>query len=714
MIPEHWKKIKKILDGALQLPPQERQSYIRKHCPADDEMVQELESLLAIANEDTDFLQTLFPVNFGTQIPRFYTGERIDKYHIDKSIGSGGMGSVYLAHRIDGQFEQDVAIKVMHSVLNDVESITRFYNERQILARINHPNIVQIYDGGILSDGLLYLVMEYVAGWSLLRYAEEKKLELRSRLLLFVDILRATHYLHENNIIHRDLKPSNILISHDGIVKLVDFGIAKVLDSSDFALKPVLTRRGFQRYTPNYASPEQICHRELTFQSDIFSLGIVLYELITGTRPFEMEGKSAKEIESLICDTIPPPPSQRAKALQRSSQQQTAATYTANERDNSVRAGSLDRISPDLDSIIMQALAKEPRMRYSSAHDFAVDIENHLAGRPVRARRISFIGKIVRLPRRHRKPMLTAFLMMCLIVAAVGWQKFGQGSAGEREITGEEISFTITPHIMHRVVGRKHKMAGQLKFSGVAIAKVPVMLNILGGPNKGIKQETVTDELGQFAFVYTGSQDVGRDTSEISYIYNIDGQPDSLITRQVYTGWHSAGTLFGPLGGPLGRPLTYGALLGGIGCDGTRFSETLIVPSGSIRLERIAADSLGISIRLQKGDPEMLYDIEVFEAGVGCGSSSLAKTGVQLSTTALGQGEAHFTLPLPWHPPKHHSLGDGHGTEALIVVLDYVGSIKGGDRFSTDPIPLPKLKNSDKNRNLPQENAEVPIANRHR
>lgn len=204
-----------------------------------------------------------------------------------------------------------------------------------------------------------------------------------------------------------------------------------------------------------------------------------------------------------------------------------------------------------------------------------------------------------------------------------------------------------------------------------------------------MSQQVYTDRQGNFEIVYAAGSGIGCDTVEIAFAYHDVDRPDSLFRQVAYVWWHPPATLFGPLSGPLGKPLLEGNFRGGIDCEGRRFSATPIIAHGGVEVERVANDSLEIRVNLRGGDPNFSYDIEVFEAGDGCGSSSLARTGVRIDADARGHGEAVVTLPLPWHPSRHHVLGDGLGSEAFIVVLDWVDSPMGGDRFTTDPIPLP-------------------------
>jgi non-specific serine/threonine protein kinase/serine/threonine-protein kinase len=321
---------------------------------------------------------------------------RLGPYEVLRALGSGGMGSVYLARRVDGQFEQEVAIKVVKRGADSELILERFRAERQILAGLQHPNICRLLDGGSSADGRPYFVMERIEGEPIDAYCQWHNLTLRRRLELFLAVGDAVKYAHQRLVVHCDLKPRNILVTDDGVPKLVDFGIAKLLE------RPAEggTHSGFM--TPEYASPEQIRGDRITTATDVHALGIVLYQLLAGTHPFAAAGKSPVELSRAILETEPRPPSQ------------------------AVGSRRLGRpLRGDLDTIVLRALSKDPARRYASAGDLAADVERHLAGRPVRARRDSMRYRAGKFVRRHRLGVAAtaaAFISLVAGIGATAWQ----------------------------------------------------------------------------------------------------------------------------------------------------------------------------------------------------------------------------------------------------------------------------------------------------
>src|SRR5580693_2270007 len=289
-------------------------------------------------------------------------GDRIGAYRVLRTLGAGGMGEVYLAERADAQFEQQVAIKVVHGGALGTGMHSRLKLERQILAQLDHPNIAHLLDGGSLPDGRAYIVMEYVDGIAIDAYCDSNRLDVVARLKLFQTVCAAVHYAHQNLIVHRDLKPSNILVTAAGVPKLLDFGIAKLLDDRQaMHLTLAMTHADIRVMTPDHASPEQVRGQAITTSSDVYVLGVLLYKLLTGTSPFIIPTMRLTDIERAICEKDPPLPSQAVGT-------DVSAETRGITESRGVSAGRLRRmLRGDLDNIIIMAMRKEPERRYASS-----------------------------------------------------------------------------------------------------------------------------------------------------------------------------------------------------------------------------------------------------------------------------------------------------------------------------------------------------------
>jgi serine/threonine protein kinase/Tfp pilus assembly protein PilF len=338
-------------------------------------------------------------------------GDRIGPYRVLHTLGVGGMGEVYLAERADSEFDQQVAIKVVFggSLTRGVHS--RIKIERQILAQLDHPNIAHLMDGGSLPDGTAYIVMEYVDGIPIDAFCDSNRLDVVARLKLFQTVCAAVHYAHQNLIVHRDLKPSNILVTADGVPKLLDFGIAKLLDERQAGHHTLaVTQADLRLMTPDHASPEQVRGQAITTASDVYVLGVLLYKLLTGTGPFVIPSMRLTDIERAICEKDPPLPSQTVGP---DSSEETRGLTDA----RSTSAHRLRRtLRGDLDNIVIMAMRKEPERRYSSSQQMAADIQRYLDGKPVIARRDTLSYRSAKFVRRHWLPVTagagTAFLIL--------------------------------------------------------------------------------------------------------------------------------------------------------------------------------------------------------------------------------------------------------------------------------------------------------------
>ncbi|MGZ5023972.1 MAG: protein kinase domain-containing protein, partial [Chthoniobacterales bacterium] len=375
--------MKTILADALELEsPKERTAFLHDSCEGDTLLLQEIEALLAQATHNLEECAADTPISFARQASPQLSGERIGTYEMVRELGRGGMGSVYLARRADGQFEKEVAIKLLKRGTDTDEILRRFQAERRILARLDHPNIARLLDAGTTQDDLPYFVMEYVDGVPITAYARDNKLTTTRRLELFLKVCAAVQVAHQHLIVHRDLKPSNILVTQEGEPKLLDFGIAKLLATGDEGIELTLTAE--RRFTPVCASPEQARGETITPASDVYALGALLYELLTDRPPhrFSTPHPSQAEVAQVIGEQEPTRPS--------------LSIY-----DNHVRR----QLRGDLDKIVLMALRKEPARRYPSVAEFAEDIRRHLDGRAVRARSNTAGYLTTRFIARHKQPI---------------------------------------------------------------------------------------------------------------------------------------------------------------------------------------------------------------------------------------------------------------------------------------------------------------------
>ncbi len=395
---ESFLRIEAIFNEALAADGSARTELVAARCEGDSALITEVNLLLRACEAEEQETKSRRPdpdAKPDSQLQR----KRVGPYEIDRLLGRGGMGAVYLAHRADGQFDQKVAIKLIDLPLATDLFRERFRQERQILAGLQHPYIARLLDGGVTEGGDLYLSMEYVDGVPIHNYCRERRLTIAQRLALFLGVCQAVQFAHQNLVVHRDLKPDNIFIAEDGTPRLLDFGTAKLLSPSLEKADGDLTRQGFSSFTPQYASPEQVLGHPITTASDTYSLGVLLYLLLTATLPYELKELTTAEMVRVICEEPPRKP--------------TAAE------------GSGKRLDPDLSAILLKALRKEPRERYVTAEQLATDIESYLEGRPVAARRGTFKYMTEKFIRRNWIVLTAAALLAITLaagVAGVAWQ----------------------------------------------------------------------------------------------------------------------------------------------------------------------------------------------------------------------------------------------------------------------------------------------------
>lgn len=418
---EKWELMKQLFASALELPEGEREAFLRHACGGDERLVAELQALLSA--HDSTISGLMLPSLSDLRAAGKWEGQRIGPYRVLHRIGSGGMGDVYLAARADDVFSKRVAIKLVQTGIDREQILNRFRHERQILAALDHPNIAKLLDGGTTNDGLPYFVMDYVEGTPITTYCDTHKLAIPERIRLFRDVCSAVHYVHQNLVVHRDLKPSNILVTTDGVPKLLDFGIAKLL-KPEFSAHPIdATRLEFRLMTPNYASPEQVRGEAVTTASDVYSLGVVLYELLTSRQPYKLKTDTYDEILRAVCDQEPERPSTRAIKLEESKNEKPQTEPHSGAKIAQLRATVPERLqrqlSGDLDMIVMKALRKEPQRRYSSVAQLSEDIRCHLEGLPVTAHRDTTRYRAGKFIRRHKAGVAAAALLILSLVAGV-------------------------------------------------------------------------------------------------------------------------------------------------------------------------------------------------------------------------------------------------------------------------------------------------------
>jgi len=404
---ERWQRLSPLLDALLELDEETRARSLSLMREEDPETADDLEALLAEEAGNGEFLSEPLLAPPG---PR--PGAGIGPYRLERLLGEGGMGQVWMACRDDGLYQRRVALKLLRPGLADPNLRLRFTRERQILARLEHANIARLLDAGATQDGQPYLALEYVDGEPITDWASQRQPPLAQRLALFLQTCDAVSHAHANLIVHRDLKPSNILVTALDDVRLLDFGIAKLLDNPEAA--PENTRTGLRAFTLHYAAPEQIRGEPVTTMTDVYSLGVVLYELLTGSKPYKPRRPTDAEWEEAILHADPQRPSQ---ALQRRAD-------TEPEHAHALRKLAR-QVSGDLDNIVRKALAKQPERRYPSVEALALDVRRFLDGKPVLARPHSVEYRLRKYVHRHRWVLLTALLVLAVLSTALGivaWQ----------------------------------------------------------------------------------------------------------------------------------------------------------------------------------------------------------------------------------------------------------------------------------------------------
>jgi tetratricopeptide (TPR) repeat protein len=405
MTSRRWRLIEDIFHEAMERNPEDRLDYIEEACRGDAELSREVKSLLRHEPEFEHVLESMV-TDAVRKLPSAsgqFAGMRIGPYELVREISRGGMGVVYLAARNDEHYFKTVAIKLIRSGFDSADMVTRFLHERQILANLSHPNIAAILDGGSTADGLPYIVMEHIEGEPITEYCRKRGLSVRERLKLFRSVCQAVHCAHQKLVIHRDLKPGNILVTPGGTPKLLDFGIAKLLVPELVSGESPMTDSAHRMMTPDYASPEQVLGELLSTGSDIYSLGIVLFELLTEARPYSTTGLPYKDVERIVCLESTVKPSDLPSLPRRVAKE----------------------LRGDLETVVLKAMHKDPDRRYTSAERFAEDLSRYLSGHAVAARPDTRAYRTAKFLRRHKAMAgAVAALLIAVLVGAITtiWQ----------------------------------------------------------------------------------------------------------------------------------------------------------------------------------------------------------------------------------------------------------------------------------------------------
>jgi eukaryotic-like serine/threonine-protein kinase len=444
-----WQRLEALFDEAVTLTAEDRAAFLQALEPA---LRERLEALLAADARAAGFLKDsadaylpglAFPSDLDAGAPgALQPGQQVGPYRIEREIGHGGMGWVFLAHRADGGFEQRVALKVARAGLDDEELVGRFLQERQILAGLEHPNIARLVDGGLTADGRPFFAMEYVEGDPITVSCDARRLGLDRRLDLFLSVCDAVRYAHQRLVIHRDLKPSNTLVPPDGRVKLLDFGIATLLQDEPRA--PMADRPGWRILTPDYAAPEQVRGEQVTTATDVYALGVLLYELLAGRRPWRLRGLTPAEIEAVVCDRAPERPSDAAGRTPHEPDGHEARPPVTPQEIAAARdtrpAVLRRRLRGDLDAIVLHALQKEPARRYPSVDALVDDVTRYRRGLPVLARADTTAYRARKFVTRHRMGAAASVLVLLSLVGGLvgtAWQArlASREAAKAREVT---------------------------------------------------------------------------------------------------------------------------------------------------------------------------------------------------------------------------------------------------------------------------------------
>ena len=437
MDPERWQRVQDLFHVALEQPTAQLEEHLAT-LDEEPEVVDEVRALLAADSQVADRFERAIEGTFALAAEDAEPERRrIGPYRVLGELGRGGLSTVYLGERDDADYRLRVAIKVVKRGMDTREILGRLRQERRILAGLDHPHIARLIDGGSTDDGLPYFVMEHIEGEPIDTYCESRQLDLDARLELFRKVCDAVHYAHRNLVIHRDIKPANILVTDDGTPKLLDFGIAKLLAHDDDPAVPTATAAGLRLLTPEYASPEQVRGEPLTTASDVYSLGVLLFRLLTGAHPYQLDRGRIGDVERVVCEVDP----DRPRTVVGQQTAELVSSGGAPSGEDTTR-GDLwrwrRRLRGDLDTIVLKALRKEPERRFGTAEQLSADLGRHLAGQPVTSRADTFSYRTGKFLRRHRLAVATAAVVTgSLLIGLV--TTIHQARRAERERQRAEI-----------------------------------------------------------------------------------------------------------------------------------------------------------------------------------------------------------------------------------------------------------------------------------
>ena len=526
MTPEQWAKIRQIFEGALERAPEDRAAYLQVACVRDEGMRREVESLLESHAEATGFLAmpaatVARALHYsGEESAEYPAGFRAGPYQLEKRIGRGGMGSVWLASRPEGP---KVAVKLVKRGMDTTEILRRFRMERQVLASLNHPNIARLIDGGSTPEGMPYLAMEYVEGAPIDQFCETRANTISDRLKLFRDVCAAVQYAHQNLVVHRDIKMGNILVTQAGVVKLLDFGIAKLLRTDLSMLDMSQTRPELRPMTLDYASPEQVRGEAITTSTDVYSLGVLLYKLLTGKMPYGVGTRSPDAIRQAILETEPRRPSaviltDEAHAIPQATQKIEVAEEAARVETREIARKRLKKkLSGDLDMIVLKALRKEPQMRYLSVEQFSEDIRRYLEGLPVIASNDTPAYRLTKFVKRNALGVAAALVLVGILFAGAIFFAYRDGQNEqlvllERQLLHSDLEIGSADKVreaydLANSIWRAHPKEAESRRD---LARAAVKMGGLAA-NRDTAAKYYSEALAQFDSLTQGGQDPGVD-----------------------------------------------------------------------------------------------------------------------------------------------------------------------------------------------------------